>query len=89
MYTLVTNPQKSLPQEAGAKEYAMSVAKITEISSSSTQSFEDAIKRGVQRASKTLKNIKGVWVKEQEGVVEGGEITEFRVILKLTFVLED
>lgn len=67
----------------------MSVAKITEISSSSTQSFEDAIKRGVQRASKTLKNIKGVWVKEQEGVVEGGEITEFRVILKLTFVLED
>lgn len=67
----------------------MSVAKITEISSSSTQSFEDAIKSGVQRASKTLKNIKGVWVKEQEGVVEGGEITEFRVILKLTFVLED
>lgn len=67
----------------------MSVAKITEISSSSTKSFEDAIKRGVQRASKTLKNIKGVWVKEQEGVVEGGEITEFRVILKLTFVLED
>lgn len=67
----------------------MSVAKITEISSSSTKSFEDAIKRGVQRASKTLKNIKGVWIKEQEGVVEGGEITEFRVILKLTFVLED
>lgn len=67
----------------------MSVAKITEISASSTKSFEDAVKTGVERASKTLKNIKGVWIKEQDGVVEGGKITEFRVIMKLTFVLED
>jgi len=67
----------------------MSVAKVTEISASSATSFEDAIKSGLQRASKTLKNIKGVWIKEQECGVEGGEITEFRVIMKVTFVLED
>lgn len=67
----------------------MTVAKVTEISASSATSFEDAIKSGLQRASKTLKNIKGVWIKEQECAVEGGEITEFRVIMKVTFVLED
>lgn len=67
----------------------MSIAKITEISAQSSKSFEDAIKSGVRRASKTLKNIKAVWIKEQECVVENGEITEFRVIMKVTFVLED
>lgn len=67
----------------------MSIAKITEISAQSSKSFEDAIKSGVRRASKTLKNIKAVWIKEHECVVENGEITEFRVIMKVTFVLED
>lgn len=66
----------------------MSVAKITEISSSSTVSFEDAIEKGIARASKTLKNISGAWVNEQKVVVDGGKVTEWRVNLKVSFVLE-
>ena len=67
----------------------MSVAKVTEIISSSTVSFEDAIKQGVARASNTLRGVNGAWVQDQKVVVEGGEITEYRVTLKVTFVLED
>ncbi|MEO7851327.1 MAG: dodecin family protein [Rubrivivax sp.] len=66
----------------------MSVARITEISSISTVSFEDAVKQGVDRANKTLKNVKGAWVKDQEVTVEKGKVTGFKVILKVTFVLE-
>ncbi len=66
----------------------MSVAKITEISASSTVSFDDAVKVGVERASKTLKNIKGAWVKEQSVVVENDKVTEYRVTMKVTFVLK-
>lgn len=67
----------------------MSVAKITEISSSSSVSFEDAIRRGISRASKTLDGIQGAWIKEQKVVCNGGEITEFRVDMKVTFILKD
>jgi len=67
----------------------MSVARITEIISSSDKSFEDAVKNGVKRASKTLKNIQSAWVKDQNVMVSGGKITEFRVVLKVTFILED
>ena len=67
----------------------MSVAKITEISSSSSTSFEDAIQNGLQRASKTLKNISGAWVESQKVDVENGRITNWRVIMKVTFVLDD
>lgn len=68
----------------------MSVVKVTEIGASSPNSFADAVKTGVKRASKTLKNIKSVWVKEQEAVVnDQGEVSEFRVFMKVTFVLED
>lgn len=66
----------------------MSVAKVTEITSSSTTGFEDAIQHGVERASKTLNNIKGAWVKEQSVVCDNGKITEYRVTMKVTFVLE-
>ena len=66
----------------------MSVAKVTEISSSSTTSFDDAIKTGVSRASKTLKNIRGAWINEQSVVVQDGAVTEYRVNMKITFVLE-
>lgn len=66
----------------------MSVAKVTEISSSSTKSFEDAIQTGIARASKTLKNLRGAWVNEQSLVIADNAITEYRVNLKLTFVLE-
>lgn len=67
----------------------MQVAKVTEIIASSPNSFDDAVARGVERASKTLNNIAGVWVKEQKATVENGKITEYRVNLKLTFLLED
>ena len=67
--------------------YVMSVAKISEIKSSSNTSFDDAIKQGIARASKTIKGIKSAWVSSQEVSVEDGEITEYRVLLKVTFVL--
>jgi flavin-binding protein dodecin len=68
----------------------MSVARVTEIKASSTKSFDDAIKMGVERSVKTLKNVKSAWVENQEvGVDEKGNISEYRVQLKVTFVLED
>lgn len=67
----------------------MSVARITEISSISQRSFEDAIVQGVERANKTLKNLRGAWVKEQEVTIDDGRISGYKVILKVTFVLAD
>ncbi len=67
----------------------MTVAKVTEITASSTKSFEDAIRVGVERANKTLKNVQGAWIKEQKVKVSDGKITEFRVTMKVTFVLTD
>ncbi len=67
----------------------MTIARVTEVTSSSTVSFEDAIKKAVARADKTLKNVEGAWVQEQKVVVKNGEIAEYRVNLKITFVLED
>lgn len=67
----------------------MSVVKVTEIGASSTKSFEDAIKSGIERANKTLKNVKSAWIKEQEVVIDNGAVKEFRVFMKVTFVLED
>ena len=68
----------------------MSVARVTEIISSSKESFEDAVKQGVKRASKTLKNVRGAWVEGQKVSCDSdGHILENRVILKVTFVLED
>lgn len=66
----------------------MTVARITEISSISTKSFEDAIVQGLDRANKTLKNVKGAWVKDQEVTVDNGKVSGYKVILKVTFVLE-
>lgn len=67
----------------------MSVAKVTEIISSSNQSFDDAVKKGVERASKTIKGIKNAWVADQKVTVKDGKVDEFRVVLKVTFVLND
>jgi len=66
----------------------MSVAKVIEISSSSTESFDAALRDGIAKASKTVKNIKSAWVQDQQVSVAGGKITEYRVLIKLTFVLE-
>jgi hypothetical protein len=65
----------------------MSVAKIIEISSTSEKSFEDAISSGISRAAKTVKNIRGAWIKEQKIDIEKGKITRYRVFLRLTFVI--
>lgn len=67
----------------------MSVARITEISASSSKSFEDAVQQGIQRATATLRNVRSAWIKEQEVKVENNRITEYRVTIKITFVLED
>ena len=67
----------------------MSVAKVTEITSSSTKSFEHAIKQGIKRANETLDQVKGAWIQEQTVTVEKGEIAEYRVNMKVTFVLKD
>lgn len=66
----------------------MSVAKITEISSASTTSFDDAIQTGIARAAKTLKNISGAWVQDQKLDISGDKITRYRVTMKVSFVLE-
>lgn len=67
----------------------MSIAKVTEITASSTKSFDDAVQLGISRANKTLKNVSGAWIRGQKVVVEKGKITEYRVNLKVTFVLEE
>jgi flavin-binding protein dodecin len=66
----------------------MSVARVTEISSTSEKSFEDAVQQGIQRATATLRNVRSAWIKEQEVQVEGNRITAYKVIMKITFVLE-
>lgn len=67
----------------------MSVAKVVEIISSSKENFDDAVKSGIERACKTLENVKGAWVKDQKVAIENGKVTEYRVTLKISFILED
>lgn len=67
----------------------MSIAKTSEITSASNKSFEDAVEKGIKRFCATIDNVEGAWVKEQKVVVEDGKVSEYRVTLKVTFVLED
>ncbi len=67
----------------------MSVAKIVEINAASTVGFEDAVKVGVEKASRTLTGIRGAWIQEQTVIVEDGKVMEFRVNMKVSFILED
>lgn len=67
----------------------MSVAKVSEISATSTKSFEDAINGGLARAHKTIRNIKSAWIKEQQVRLEKGQIVEYQVNMMLTFVIDD
>lgn len=67
----------------------MSVARVTEISSTSDKSFEDAIQKGIARATQTLHGVRSAWVKEQEVQVDGDKISAYKVIMKITFVLDD
>lgn len=67
----------------------MSVARVSEIQASSRKSFADAMEQGISRANKTLRNVSGAWVKDQRVVITKGKITEYRVLMKVTFVLDD
>ena len=66
----------------------MSIAKVTEITSNSTKSFDDAISDGIKRANKSLKNVTGAWVADQKVTVEDGQISGYQVRMKITFILE-
>lgn len=66
----------------------MAVARVTEIIASSKKSFDDAVRVGILRANKTLENVMGAWVKSQKVVCTNGKITEYRVVMKVTFVLK-
>ena len=67
----------------------MSVARVTEITASSKKGFDDAINSGIARANKTLRKVKGAWIKDQKIVVDKGKVVEYRVTMKVTFVLDD
>ena len=67
----------------------MTIARITEVISTSTISFDDAIKKGIERAARTLDNVDGAWVQDQKVTVENGSISQFEVTLKITCVLND
>ena len=67
----------------------MSISRVTEISSTSVKSFEDALQSGVERATKTLRNVRSAWVKEQQVKIENGKIAEYQANLMITFVMEE
>ncbi len=67
----------------------MSVARVSEISATSEKSFEDAMQQGISRANKTLRNVKGAWIKEQQLDIEDGKVTRYRVNMLITFILDD
>ena len=67
----------------------MSVARVTEISATSTTGFEDAVREGIKRASQTLRGVRSAWVKEQQVRVEDGEVVEYQVNMMVTFVIDD
>ena len=67
----------------------MAVARVTEISSTSTESFEDAIRQGLNRANETLRNVRSAWIKEQQVRIQNGSISEYQVNMLVTFVLDN
>jgi len=67
----------------------MSVVKVIEMSSQSAQGYEDAVRQAVERAARTIRNIQSVWIKEFEAVVESNQVTQFRVNVKISFLLEE
>jgi len=66
----------------------MSVARVTEIISGSKESFQDAVEKGIARANETLKNVEGAWIKDQSVILDNGKVKEYRVVMKVTFVLK-
>ena len=80
------HPQRSLNEE---DKMATSIARVTTISARSDVGFDDAVKAGVERAAQTLRNVSGAWVKEQKVELVDGKVTQYHVVLEVTFVLED
>lgn len=83
------NKKKKKDNDAAAGSAESTVARVTEIIASSTESFEDAIQAGVTRACRTLENVTGAWVQDQKVDIRDGKIVAYRVNLKVTFVLKD
>lgn len=81
----IGEPRKALTERL----QAVSVAKVLEITASSPKSFDDAVRAGIARAEKTLDQVQGAWIQDQTVVVEKGKITEYRVRMRVTFVLKD
>ncbi len=71
------------------EECSMSVARVTEITAASSKGFEDAIRIGIARATETLENVKGAWIQDQEVRVDGNDVAEYRVHMKVTFILNE
>ena len=67
----------------------MTIARVTEISATSPTSFDDAVNKGIDRATKTLRNVKGAWIKEQNVMVEDGKVSAFKVNMEVTFLLDE
>jgi dodecin len=79
-----------LQRRTSGEEMLMSIAKVSEISATSTKNFEDAIQQGLTRSAKTLRNVRGAWIKEQHvRCTADGRITEYQVNMMVTFVLDD
>ena len=90
MASLETNRTEQGNVSLLIKGVAMSISRTTEIKSSSTTSFDDAMKKGIARAQKTLTNVRGAWIENQEIILDTkGKITEYRVQMKVTFILEE
>ncbi|WP_441372879.1 dodecin family protein [Acinetobacter lwoffii] len=66
----------------------MAIAKVVEVNSSSNKSFEDAIQMGIQKVTETVKNVQGAWINEQKVVIKENKITEYRVNLKISFLVD-
>jgi dodecin len=84
----VSSSERASEKRGDSKE-DMSVATVTEISAISEKGFEDAVQQGIARATKTLRNVEGAWVKDQNVMIEDGNITGYKVNLEVTFVLDD
>jgi len=85
----VSSSSERASEKRGDSKEDMSVATVTEISAISEKGFEDAIQQGIARATKTLRNVEGAWVKDQNVMIEDGTIKGYKVNLEVTFVLEE
>jgi flavin-binding protein dodecin len=80
---------RTRPDPEPGEGTSMSVAKVTELNATSTKSFEDAIQQAINRATKTLRNVKGAWIKEQRVAIENNQISEYQVNVLITFILDE